>query len=194
MKIAVINNFDSFVFNLVRYLKETGCEVIVQRNDQVDFEELDTCDGILLSPGPGIPSEAGALMDVIRHFAMKKPILGVCLGHQALAEHFGGALALAKIPMHGKSLKIQRLNDSKILNDIPESFEVGRYHSWIAELPLPESLKITASFENEIMAFEHRELPVFGVQFHPESILTPEGRTMIQNYVNVVEQSIPVTI
>ena len=133
-------------------------------------------------------------MHVIRHFAMKKPILGVCLGHQALAEHFGGALALAKIPMHGKSSKIQRLNDSKILNDIPESFEVGRYHSWIAELPLPESLKITASFENEIMAFEHRELPVFGVQFHPESILTPEGRTMIQNYVNVVKHSIPVTI
>ena len=200
MKIAVINNFDSFVFNLVRYLKESGCEVIVQRNDQVDFETMDTCDGILLSPGPGIPSEAGALLDVIAHFANKKPILGVCLGHQAIAEYFGGSLALAKVPMHGKASEIQRLDGSKLLKSIPENFEVGRYHSWIAESPLPEPLKVTATFGNEIMAFEHETLPIFGVQFHPESILTPEGRTMIQNYTNSVrracrgEQSIPVTI
>lgn len=194
MKIAVINNFDSFVFNLVRYLKETGCEVLVQRNDQIDFEQLDTCDGILLSPGPGIPSEAGTLMDVIAHFASKKPILGVCLGHQALAEHFGGALALAEVPMHGKSSEIQKRNDSALLKNIPESFEVGRYHSWIAESPLPKTLRITATLGDEIMAFEHTNLPIFGVQFHPESILTPHGRTIIENYVNVVKQSTLVTI
>lgn len=194
MKIAVINNFDSFVFNLVRYLKEVGCEVIVQRNDQVDFDTLASCDGILLSPGPGIPSEAGALMEVIAHFAHKKPILGVCLGHQALAEYFGGSLSLATVPMHGKASVIHKSGDSKMLKDLPDSFEVGRYHSWIAEAPLPDSLKITASYNLEIMAFEHIELPVFGVQFHPESILTPKGRTMIRNYINVVEQSIPVTL
>ena len=139
-------------------------------------------------------SEAGALMDVIAHFAHKKPILGVCLGHQAIAEYFGGSLSLATVPMHGKSSVIHRSGDSKMFKDMPDSFEVGRYHSWIAEAPLPDSLKITASYNLEIMALEHRELPVFGVQFHPESILTPKGRTMIQNYVNVVEQSIPVTI
>ncbi|MCR9172641.1 MAG: aminodeoxychorismate/anthranilate synthase component II [bacterium] len=194
MKIAVINNFDSFVFNLVRYLKEAGCDVLVQRNDQVDFETLDSCDGILLSPGPGIPSEAGALMDVIAHFVNKKPILGVCLGHQALAEYFGGSLSLAPAPMHGKSSKILKTESSRLFNNVPAEFEVGRYHSWIADAPLPDSLKVTALFKNEIMAFEHNELPLFGVQFHPESILTPDGRTMILNYLTVVKQSIPVTI
>ncbi len=189
MKIAVINNFDSFVFNLVRYLKESECEVIVQRNDQIDFEILETCDGILLSPGPGIPSEAGGLMEVIRRLASGKPILGVCLGHQALIEYFGGSLALAEAPMHGKSSRINRIENSKILKNIPASFEVGRYHSWIAQSPLPDALTVTATFGNEIMAFEHKELPIYGVQFHPESILTPEGRTMILNYIEVVKQS-----
>lgn len=194
MRIVVINNFDSFVYNLVRYLRETGCDVAVQRNDQVDFELLEQCDGILLSPGPGIPSEAGALMEVIRHFAHKKPILGVCLGHQAIAEYFGGSLTLAEVPMHGKASKIERMEDSKILKDVPKSFEVARYHSWIVKQPLPDSLHLTASFNNEIMAFEHSSLPVFGVQFHPESILTPDGRKMIQNFVQQVAQSILITI
>ncbi|XOV69065.1 MAG: anthranilate synthase component II [Fluviicola sp.] len=194
MKIAVINNFDSFVFNLVRYLKEEGCEVIVQRNDQVDFESLESCDGFLLSPGPGVPSEAGALMDVIAHFVKKKPILGVCLGHQALAEYFGGTLSLAPVPMHGKSSRILKTESSRLFKNVPAEFEVGRYHSWIADAPLPEPLKVTAFYRKEIMAFEHNELPIFGVQFHPESILTPEGRTMIQNFLVAVKQSIPVTI
>lgn len=194
MKIAVINNFDSFVFNLVRYLKETGCDVIVQRNDQVDFETLTQCDGILLSPGPGIPTEAGSLMEVIDRFAHEKPLFGVCLGHQALAEYFGATLVLAKTPMHGKASKIQRLEAAKILKNVPEIFEVARYHSWIVAHPLPNSLKLTASFNNEIMAFEHASLPVFGVQFHPESILTAEGRLIIENYVNQVAQSTLVAV
>ena len=187
MKIAVINNFDSFVFNLVRYLQEEGCEVLVQRNDQVDFETLNNCDGILLSPGPGIPSEAGALMEVINHFARKKPILGVCLGHQAIVEHFGGKLSLAKKPMHGKSSMIL-LNNSNIFEGLPNKTEVGRYHSWIADAPLPEDLKVTATFQLEIMALEHRYLPIYGVQFHPESILTPQGRKMIKNFLSKVKQ------
>ena len=189
MKIAVINNFDSFVFNLVRYLRESGCDVTVQRNDQIDFKTLEGCDGILLSPGPGIPSEAGDLMEVIRRFSNRKPMLGVCLGHQALAEYYGGSIALAKVPMHGKASEIRRLKDSIILENVPESFEAGRYHSWIAQTPLPESLRATAVFENEIMAFEHKQLPVFGVQFHPESILTPHGRTMILNYAELVKKT-----
>lgn len=189
MKIAVINNFDSFVFNLVRYLKEEGCSVVVQRNDQIDIEELDSCDGILLSPGPGIPSEAGMLSEVINHFARKKPILGVCLGHQALAEYFGGSLRLAAVPMHGKSSTIQQLEDARLFKDLPVEIEVGRYHSWIVEHPLPEILKTTALFEGEIMAFEHTTLPIFGVQFHPESILTPTGRTMIKNYIKLVHRA-----
>lgn len=187
MKIAVINNFDSFVYNLVRYLKEEGCQVIVQRNDQIDVEELETCDGILLSPGPGIPSEAGSLPDVIKHFVHKKPMLGVCLGHQALAEYFGGTLSLAPIPMHGKSSAIQQFNNSKLFQGLSEKLEVGRYHSWIVQQPLPEEMLITATFNEEIMAFEHKELPIFGVQFHPESILTPDGRTMIGNYIEQVK-------
>jgi len=194
MKIAVINNFDSFVFNLVRYLKEAGCEVIVQRNDQVDFELLEQCHGLLLSPGPGIPDEAGALMEVIRHFVHKKPMLGVCLGHQAIAEYFGGTLELAEVPMHGKSSRIEQMENSRILKEVPKSFDVARYHSWIVAQPLPDLLTLTASFNNEIMAFEHESLPVFGVQFHPESILTPEGRLIIRNYVNEVAKTIAVTI
>lgn len=187
MKIAVINNFDSFVFNLVRYFREEGCEVIVQRNDQIDFETLDQCDGILLSPGPGVPSEAGAMPDVIKHFVRKKPILGVCLGHQALAEYFGGTLVLAPQPMHGKSSKID-LVSTPLFKSLPGTLEVGRYHSWTVAFPLPDELLETARFGKEIMAFEHRRLPVYGVQFHPESILTPGGRTMIQNFIKIVKQ------
>ncbi|GAB5418235.1 MAG: aminodeoxychorismate/anthranilate synthase component II [Crocinitomicaceae bacterium] len=189
MKIAVINNFDSFVYNLVRYLKEEGCQVLVQRNDQVDMEALQSCDGILLSPGPGIPSEAGALNDVIKHFVRKKPMLGVCLGHQALAEYFGGTLALAPVPMHGKSSTIRNTGKSKLFKNLPEAIEIGRYHSWIVKNPAPDELTITATYEDEIMAFEHTQLPIFGVQFHPESILTPHGRKMIENFMNSVRRA-----
>lgn len=187
MKIAVINNFDSFVFNLVRYLKEEGCEVITFRNDQVHFESLATCDGILLSPGPGIPSEAGQMPEVIQRFAASKPMLGVCLGHQALAEHFGGKLTLAQIPMHGKPSRIQQSESSKIFQGLPRQFEVGRYHSWIVQHPIPDAFKITASYGKEIMAMEHKTRPIFGVQFHPESILTPNGRVMIRNFIQQIK-------
>jgi len=187
MKIAIINNFDSFVFNLVRYVREEGCEVVVQRNDEVDFEAIEQCDGILLSPGPGVPEKAGLMPDVIRHFIRKKPILGVCLGHQALAEHFGGSLSLAEVPIHGKSSEISRVS-SPLFKALPEKLIVGRYHSWVVATPLPDELLETARFGDQIMAFEHRELPVYGVQFHPESILTPQGRKIIRNFIQITRK------
>lgn len=183
MKIAVIDNYDSFVFNLVRYLNEISTvETIVFRNDKIDFKELSSCDAILLSPGPGIPSEAGQLMDVINAFHTTKPIFGVCLGHQAIAEYFGGQLKCNAAPVHGKSSLATYKNDA-LFNAVPNPFEVGRYHSWSVENKLPKQLEATAFVEDEIMALRHVELPIFGVQFHPESILTPNGRTIVNNWV-----------
>jgi anthranilate synthase component 2 len=194
MKIAVINNYDSFVFNLVRYLKEEGCNVVVQRNDAIDFDILASCDGILLSPGPGIPSEAGQLNDVITTFASQKPILGVCLGHQALIEYYGGHLELAAKAMHGKASRILKTGTSALFKGIPAVFEVGRYHSWIGVAPLPVELEVTARFGDEVMAFQHKSDPVFGVQFHPESILTPQGKRIIRNFTHVVQNKKPVAL
>ncbi len=185
MKIAVIDNFDSFVYNLVRYLREIDeVTVTVHRNNSVCYQTLMESDAILLSPGPGIPSEAGELMSVIEQFAAEKPILGVCLGHQALALHFGGKLEQCVVPMHGKSSEIEHNLRSALFEDINSSFPVGRYHSWKVATQLPDCLSITAHYESEIMALEHKELPIYGVQFHPESILTRDGRKMIQNWVN----------
>lgn len=189
MKITVIDNYDSFVYNLVRYLREIPeVEVTIQRNDTIEFSELEKADAILLSPGPGIPSEAGDLMKVIAQFVRTKPILGVCLGHQALAIHFGGKLELCPAPMHGKASVLTQENQSALFANLSKDFEVGRYHSWNVAHPLPNCLQITAKRDQDIMAFEHEYLPIYGVQFHPESILTPEGRAMIQNWVDVVSR------
>ena len=192
MIIAVIDNFDSFVYNLVRYVREIpNVEVYVQRNNAIDFEILEKSDAILLSPGPGIPSEAGQLMDVIERFSIIKPILGVCLGHQALALHFGGQLHQCSNPVHGKEATMEHTMKSPFFQNIPTSFQAGRYHSWSVATPLPDCLIETAQSSNELMAFEHETLPIYGVQFHPESILTPEGRTMIENWVAL---SNPITL
>lgn len=175
------------MYNLVRYLREIPeVEVTVLRNDAIATEVLEACDAILLSPGPGIPSEAGDLMKVIAQFSTKKSILGVCLGHQALALHFGGTLELCHAPVHGKASLLKQENQSALFKNLPETFEVGRYHSWNVANPLPDCLKITASLDKDIMAFEHQHLPIYGVQFHPESILTPQGRTMMNNWVDVI--------
>jgi anthranilate synthase component 2 len=191
MKIAVIDNYDSFVFNLVRYLNEIeNVETIVQRNDKIDYNEIDSCAAILLSPGPGIPSEAGSLIDIIDKYHSEKPILGVCLGHQAIAEYFGAELKCIDIPMHGKSSQVKHQDEDEIFNSIPIEFTVGRYHSWSIEQQLPSKIVATAfSDDNEIMAFKHTTLPLKGVQFHPESILTPHGRTMINNWVASILKS-----
>ena len=184
MKVAVIDNYDSFVHNLVRYLEEAGCEVLIQRNDALNFAEIDECTGIVLSPGPGIPSEAGQMFDVIKRYYATKKILGVCLGHQALAECFGGRIEATDIPIHGKSSLIQQRNKSVLFNSIPSYFEVGRYHSWCVT-HLPEDFEVTSvTATHDIMSMEHKSLPIFGVQFHPESILTPSGRTLINNWIN----------
>ena len=187
MKIVVIDNFDSFVYNLVRYVRELpGVEVIVQRNNAVDFPTLDTCDAILLSPGPGIPDEAGALKEVIRTYSGRKKMLGVCLGHQAIAEVFGGKLKSCPEPVHGKASLIAVSPQEQLFAGLPEELEVGRYHSWQVDGDaLPSALKITAAAsDGTIMALRHESHQTSGVQFHPESILTPHGRAMIANWVN----------
>ncbi len=186
MKIAVIDNFDSFVFNLVRYLKESiEGEILIQRNNQINYDELDSCDAILLSPGPGIPSEAGELISIIKRYSGKKKILGICLGHQAIAEAFGGKLEQCKSPIHGKSSLVYKIKEDLLFQNLPNEFQVGRYHSWKVQNDLPEELEVTLhSNENEIMALRHKKYNTKGVQFHPESILTPDGRKIIQNWVN----------
>lgn len=185
MKIAVIDNFDSFVFNLVRYLREIPeVEVIVQRNNKINHSILKECDAILLSPGPGIPSEAGSLMGIIECYHTSKPILGICLGHQAIGEYFGAQLKKCINPIHGKSSTTFIRSESILFNGLHKSFEIGRYHSWIIDNQNVAQFHITTSLENgEIMGVKHKMFDVEGVQFHPESILTPSGRKMIQNWV-----------
>lgn len=186
MKFCVIDNYDSFVFNLVRYMRENKSveSVDVFRNDEVNHEELDQYDGFLLSPGPGIPSEAGDLMKII-DFAEQnsKPLLGVCLGYQAIGEHYGAQLAPAPTIMHGKSSVINVDPESTLYNSMEIEQAVGRYHSWHLQSSFPDTLRVTGKMEDLVMSFEHKELPHMGVQYHPESLLTPNGRTMINNWI-----------
>lgn len=188
MHITVIDNYDSFVFNLVRYLREIpGVELSVYRNDLSELKLLEKTDGILLSPGPGIPSEAGNLMRVIEEFHDKKPILGVCLGHQALGEFFGAEMKQEMKPVHGKPDDIFISDHSSIFLSLGKVETVGRYHSWSLE-KLPDDLKCTAQTQDgTIMSFKHISRPIEGVQFHPESILTPNGRKMITNWVQSIK-------
>ena len=186
-KIVVIDNYDSFVYNLVHYLEEFDCEVTVKRNDQIDLDEINKFDKILLSPGPGIPVEAGKMMEIIEKFASSKSILGVCLGQQAIGEVFGGKLENLDQVYHGVSTyAIVKVNDELLFQNVPTHFEIGRYHSWVvSHEDFPEELEITSVDENgQIMSIRHRKLDVRGVQFHPESILTPNGKKMIENWVN----------
>jgi len=184
MKIAVIDNFDSFVFNLIRYLKELGCEVDVMRNDAIDVEKVAQASGILLSPGPGVPKEAGNLMAIIEQFHHSKPILGVCLGHQALGEFFGANLIKSQVPIHGEARSIHILENKHLFQHLENELDVGRYHSWVLELDTEVPIIPTAVDEKgEVMALRHKTLPLHGVQFHPESILTPSGRKIIENWV-----------
>lgn len=185
MEIAIIDNYDSFTYNLSHLLKELGATVTVLRNDQFRLEELERFDKLLLSPGPGIPEEAGLLLDVIRHYSGKKPILGVCLGEQAIAEAFGGKLINLEEVYHGIQNRVRRIADDCLFRSLPDEFPVGRYHSWVVSLEaFPDCLEVTAvSQEGHIMALRHRALDVHGIQFHPESVLTPDGKTMIQNWL-----------
>ena len=185
MKVVIIDNYDSFTYNLSHLIKELGAEVTVVRNDQFKLEDLEPYNKIVLSPGPGIPSEAGLLLDVIKTYAGRKPILGVCLGHQAIGEVFGGQLENLSDVFHGVATTCRIIADDPIFSGLEREITIGRYHSWVVSNEgLPECLEVTAvSDEGQIMALRHRELNVRGIQFHPESVLTPDGRRMLQNWM-----------
>ena len=185
MKILVIDNYDSFVYNLVHYLEEFSSEVVVLRNDKIDLDEVAYYDKLLLSPGPGIPDEAGLLKTIIKKYAGKIPMLGVCLGQQAIMEVFGGTLENLPRVYHGVATEISScVTDDILFQDIPERFLVGRYHSWVVAKQLPEVLEATSyDEEGNIMSLRHKHYDIRAVQFHPESVLTPEGKKMIQNWV-----------
>lgn len=185
ISVLVIDNYDSFVYNLVHYLEELDCKVTVKRNNEIDLEEAESYDKILLSPGPGIPDEAGLLKEIIAKYAPKKSILGVCLGQQAIGEVFGGRIINLKDVFHGVSSKISlSVNDEPLFKGLEKEMEVGRYHSWVVDLELPECLEATSFDENgQIMSLRHKTFDVRGVQFHPESVLTPQGKQMIRNWI-----------
>ncbi|ATC35004.1 MULTISPECIES: anthranilate synthase component II [Elizabethkingia] len=188
MKILVFDNYDSFTYNLVQIIEKiVGYSVDVIRNNQITLAEVDQYDKIILSPGPGIPSEAGILLDLIREYAPKKDIFGVCLGQQAIAEAFGGSLINLSEIYHGVATDVQVIKDNTLLfKDLPENFEAGRYHSWaVANENFPEELEITAvDDKGMIMALQHKKYNIHAVQFHPESILTPQGETILRNFLN----------
>lgn len=187
MKIAIIDNYDSFTYNLAHLVKSLGTEVEVMRNDKFQLEELDGYDKLLLSPGPGIPGEAGLLLDVIRRFAGRKPILGVCLGHQAIAEVFGGRLKNLSDVYHGVATPCDIIAaDEPLFRGLPRRIVVGRYHSWAVDRDgFPDDLEITSlSDDGEIMSLRHRQYDVRGIQFHPESVLTPDGGRIIGNWLS----------
>lgn len=186
MKIVIIDNYDSFTYNLSHLIKELGADVTVLRNDCFQIGELERFDKIVLSPGPGIPEEAGLLLDVIRNYAGRKPILGVCLGEQAIGEVFGGKLTNLSTVYHGIQSPVTITVDDYIFDQLPREISVGRYHSWVVDTDgFPDCLEITAvSKEGYIMALRHRNYDIRGIQFHPESILTPDGKQMMQNWLN----------
>ncbi|WP_195669813.1 anthranilate synthase component II [Bacteroides intestinalis] len=206
MKTVIIDNYDSFTYNLAHLVKELGAEVDVLRNDKFELEELEKYDKIILSPGPGIPEEAGLLLEVIRTYAGRKPILGVCLGEQAIGQAFGGKLTNLSEVFHGIQTNIVIRDERLVISDellithhsslitdyifsgLPTEIPVGRYHSWVVDTDgFPEELVITAiSSEGQIMALKHREYDVHGIQFHPESVLTPDGKQIVGNWLKGV--------
>ena len=184
--IVVIDNYDSFTYNLVHYLEDLNCKVVVVRNDEFELDELEKFDKIVLSPGPGIPSEAGLLKAVIQKYGASKSILGVCLGQQAIAEVFGGSLINLDKVYHGVATYISlTVDDESLFNNLPTQFEVGRYHSWVVSKDdFPTNLEITSiDSEGQIMSIRHKHFDVKGVQFHPESILTPNGKKILENWL-----------
>lgn len=185
-KILVIDNYDSFTYNLVHYLEDLNCEVTVYRNDEFELDEIAHFDKILLSPGPGIPDEAGLLKPVIAKYGATKSIFGVCLGQQAIGEVYGGTLSNLDKVYHGVATKVKTVVDDEVLfQGLDKEFEVGRYHSWVVDATLPEDLEATSFDENgQVMSLRHKTFDVRGVQFHPESVLTPNGKKMLENWVN----------
>ena len=188
--IVLIDNYDSFSYNLYQLIGSVEPDVKVVRNDAYTVEEIEAMkpEAIILSPGPGKPSDAGICIEAIRYFAGKVPVFGVCLGHQAICEAFGGTVSYAKELMHGKQKEIHQIGENQLFQGLPEIFPAARYHSLAAlKEKLPEELKVTAESEyGEVMAVEHTKYPIYGVQFHPESVMTPDGKIMIENFIDVV--------
>ena len=194
MRVLILDNYDSFTYNLVQLIRDIpGLEPTVRRNRAIQVEEAALFDAIVLSPGPGLPSEAGIMPELISSLAGQVPLLGVCLGHQAIAEAYGATLRNMTRPRHGVSTPMTVLQPASPLFDgLPPTIEIGRYHSWVVEPgSMPECLRTTAmDDQGDIMALEHLEYPVFGVQFHPESILTPTGDQMIRNFFQTISGSL----
>lgn len=186
--LLVIDNYDSFTYNLVQYFGELGAEIVVKRNDEITVSEIEAMnpERIVVSPGPCTPNEAGVSCAVIEHFGRSKPVLGVCLGHQSIGQVYGGDVVRADRLMHGKTSPIIHTGEN-VFSGLPSPFEATRYHSLIVKRDtLPDCLKITAeTSEGEIMGLAHKELPVYGVQFHPESILTSEGKNLLKNFLKL---------
>lgn len=195
MKILVLDNYDSFTYNLVQYIQDIlQQEITVFRNDEISLEAVNDYDIIILSPGPGVPSEAGIMPGLIKRYAPVKSILGVCLGHQAIGEAFGASLENLSQVYHGIETPIKVTDEADpIFKGVPDVFQAGRYHSWVVEKnSMPEELKITAiDVKGEIMAMRHQKYKVFGVQYHPESIMTPEGKLMLSNFLAFCGAEIP---
>ena len=185
-KIVIIDNYDSFTYNLSHLIKETGADVTEIRNDKFTLNQLERFDKIVLSPGPGIPSEAGLLLDVIKTYKGRKPILGVCLGHQAIGEVFGGTLENLSDVFHGVATEGTQFSNDYIFDSLPKRSTMGRYHSWgVSRENFPTCLEVTAvSDEGQIMALKHKNYDIHGIQFHPESVLTPEGKTILRNFID----------
>jgi len=184
-KILVVDNYDSFVFNLVQYLQQLGAEVVVKRNDEVNAESINGFDGVLLSPGPGTPEDAGACLEIVNAAIEKqKPLLGVCLGHQAIGAALGGKVSRAPELLHGKTSQVQHKNEG-VFKDLKSPFRATRYHSLAIETPsVPEDLLVTATTESGvIMGVKHKSAPIEGVQFHPESVLTEGGHRLLANWL-----------
>ncbi|GAA4236724.1 aminodeoxychorismate/anthranilate synthase component II [Postechiella marina] len=185
MKVLVIDNYDSFTYNLVHYLEDLNCDVTVVRNDKLVLEDVEPFHKIVLSPGPGIPDEAGLLKPIIEKYAPTKSILGVCLGQQAIGEVFGGTLENLNDVYHGVATPVTISVDDEILfKNLGKEIEVGRYHSWVVNANLPDSLEATSFDENgQIMSLRHKVYDVRGVQYHPESVLTPKGKDILKNWI-----------
>lgn len=188
--ILLIDNYDSFSYNLYQLIGSVEPDIKVIRNDAHSIEEIEAMkpEAIILSPGPGKPEDAGVCIEAIKYFTGKLPIFGVCLGHQAICEAFGGTVSYAKELMHGKQKEIHQIGENQLFQGLPETFLAARYHSLAAvKESLPEELKVTAESEDgEVMAVEHMKYPIYGVQFHPESVMTPDGKIMIENFMDVV--------
>ena len=187
-KVLVIDNYDSFTYNLVHYLEALDCHVTVKRNDALKLEDIEPFHKIILSPGPGLPHEAGCLIPVIRHYAASRHILGVCLGHQAIAQVFGGSLINLDQVRHGIAAEINIIEDDMLFKGLPKTFKAGCYCSWVVDAMLPEDLIATSVDENgHLMSLRHKKYHVYGLQYHPESILTPKGKNILENWLNMAD-------